>query len=833
MKVPNPVRVMRRVRRALGAQRHSHYRNQDIRPHTVLYESFSGNGMLDNPEAIFRALLAAPDMAHLQHIWVLTDFAKYAATIREFADRPNVTFVRANSAAHFQAMATSEYLFNNATFPREFSKRPGQIYINTWHGTPLKRMGFDMPNGPHEAANTMRNFVSADYLLSANPFMTETMYAGAYKLAGIFRGTVIEEGYPRVDRQFLSADATAEAIGTLEASGIHTAGRKVLVYAPTWRGKSFGRPDNNLDEILEAHRAIADALDPAEWSVLLKLHQAAHGQAANRPELRGLLIPNSVPTNVILGLTGILVTDYSSIFFDFLQTGRPIVFYTPDKDEYADSRGLYRDAAELPGPVFSTPAEVAAAVRGYAAAGVDAAPSAVYATAQQNYTPWEDGAASDRIVDIIFRGNTDGYRLRSLEDDGRTSVLLHVGGMRPNGITTSALNLINSIDHTRYDVSITYTGGAASRRMLDERFVDPAIRHFPRVGGMNGSKYLHVKRRVASRLGRTINERSDPRMDQLWNDEWLRCFGDSAFDNVIDFSGYSPFWATLMLHSPPAHRAIWMHNDMAADARRSVNGKLIHWRSLNDVFSHYGEYDALVSVSQSLATINQRNLGDRAAADKFLFAPNTIDGAGILAQAAETAFVTHSVDAATSESAAVDSRLAAVAASGDRVFVTTGRLSPEKNHARLIEAFAQVHAADAATHLLIVGSGPLYGALERLVAERGLDDAVTLTGQQANPYAIMGRASCFVLSSNYEGQPMVLLEAAVLGLPIITVEFPSVVDALPDGMATIVPQSVEGLAAGMTAYLHGDVGTTTFDFERYNTDAIADFYRVLRPHARS
>ena len=119
----------RAARESVTQARYARWREKPVVPGTVLYESFSGNGMLDNPEAIFRHLLTQPDMEHLEHIWVLDDLEKHPEVLQEFESHPRVRFVQIRSDAYFKALATSQYLINNATFPQELAKRPGQTYL--------------------------------------------------------------------------------------------------------------------------------------------------------------------------------------------------------------------------------------------------------------------------------------------------------------------------------------------------------------------------------------------------------------------------------------------------------------------------------------------------------------------------------------------------------------------------------------------------------------------------------------------------------------------------------------------------------------------------------
>ncbi|WP_239451771.1 glycosyltransferase [Frondihabitans sp. PAMC 28766] len=161
-------------------------------------------------------------------------------------------------------------------------------------------------------------------------------------------------------------------------------------------------------------------------------------------------------------------------------------------------------------------------------------------------------------------------------------------------------------------------------------------------------------------------------------------------------------------------------------------------------------------------------------------------------------------------------------------FVTVGRYTNEKNHERLITAFASVHRRHPEARLLIVGHGPLQESLARLIVRLGLVTVAHITGALSNPFSVMSRADCFVLSSDYEGQPMVLLEASVLDMPIVSTRFATVEDALPEDTIHIVEQDAEALAEGMIAFLDGRVERSHLDSTAYNERAVASFLEALR-----
>lgn len=862
-RIARPARVVSFVRKAYRTapvEWRARVRLLPVRPELVVYESFSGNGMLCNPEAIFRVLLADPEQEHLRHVWVLSDPKAFPEAVEEFTGDKRVRFVKRRSLGYWKALATAGYLFNNATFPPEFGKREGQVYVNTWHGTPLKSMGYDEPHGAIASRNVIRNFMMADYLLSTSPFMSERMYEQAYRLMNVAPGRLVEVGYPRTDRQVLTPENRQNLLARLRTAGVVIGDDEtVVLYAPTWKGPSFHSPVDDVAVLGERVRDLAARL-PSGHRVLLKVHQQVVEYARHQPALAPLLVPNHLPTNEVLGLTDVLVTDYSSIFFDFLATGRPIVFYTPDLDEYDGSRGLYLNADAMPGPRVVTTAdlaEVVGAVRSGGPSDPLVSHNKQYAVARQRFAPHDDGRAAERVVDVVFRGS-EGHSVRQTTRDSRQTILVYLGGMKSNGITTSALNLLHHIDYDRFDVSVLYNHRTQPDRSANAEAIDPRARVFPRVGGFAPSKMQRRRRRQLETLGTSMKPQDLAIMEGLLREEWQRSVGAARFDYIIDWSGYSPFWAFLLSSAPAGSHSIWLHNDLRADQMREVGGQRPHYTNLGATFSAYPRFERLVSVSDALREVNAAKLAQFAPAEKFVAARNTINHERVLLKAYGVPGGAEALDAAwpgehvlAVPAADVRDAVSAIVAehglqvhrdeverrvamsslappeAGVRTFVTVGRLSPEKNHKRLIKAFDLVHRDDPRTRLVVIGGGPLMPSLRKLVHKLGLHHAVVLAGPQPNPWAIMTQCDCFVLSSDYEGQPMVILEARVLGLPVVSTAFSSVASALAPGEGLVVDRKAEALAKGMRRALEGQVPNPPFHPVAYNHEVMGEFYRAI------
>jgi CDP-glycerol glycerophosphotransferase len=376
-------------RRALNRVYYPLQRRRPLRD-AVLFISWKGKQCGDNPLGIAAELRRRGD--DREQIWVVTDYSLPAPA--------GARTVLTGTEDYFGALGRCRYLIANDDMQAHYRKRDGQVYVQTWHGTTLKRIGFDVDqpqsvSGSAYLPHLARDVAKWDLLLSPNPFSTPIM-----RRAFRFDGEILESGYPRND-VLRSAEAGRIAADVRSRLGV-PADKRVVLYAPTWRDDQRDeRGRYRFDLRLDLRHARAEL--GRDYVFLIRgHHHQAHGVPAGEPAGFAINVTSYPDISELLLVTDVLVTDYSSVMFDFAPTGRPILFFTYDLEWYRDSlRGFYLDfEAEAPGPLLATSAEVVAAI-----AGLDARLAsyrAAVADFAARYCPLDDGKAGARACDRIF-----------------------------------------------------------------------------------------------------------------------------------------------------------------------------------------------------------------------------------------------------------------------------------------------------------------------------------------------------------------------------------------------------------------------------------------------
>lgn len=377
-------------------------RSNPVEPRTIVFESYVGTGYSCSPKALYEAILKDPSFDDCTLIWAMKEPEAYAAV----PALERATLVKWGSPEYFAAYARAAWwLCNTAVQPQVFP-RAGQTYLQTWHGTPFKRFGCDIviPSQatPSAIARRLKRWRTSaskfTYLLSQSPFATDKLASALGLDPRVVAGTVLELGYPRDD-----ALATADAvrIERLRADLDLPEGVRVVLYAPTWREEQRRPgPDGLVDLGLDFERLRSEL--GSDHIVLFRAHFMI-ADSFDFERYGGFVHDVSAVDDIndLYLVADVLVTDYSSVFFDYADLERPVVFYAYDLDDYAGARGgFYLDLDELPGPLLRDQDGLAAAIRA-AGDGADGSRERLRAF-REKYAPMDDGHASERVLAHVF-----------------------------------------------------------------------------------------------------------------------------------------------------------------------------------------------------------------------------------------------------------------------------------------------------------------------------------------------------------------------------------------------------------------------------------------------
>ena len=792
---------------------------------TILYQSYFGRGMICHPYALFKEFMKDERFKDFKHVWVFDEIDQHEIEMDLYKDCPNVIFVDMGDDEYLDYLTTAKYLVNNVTFPYYFIKKEGQVLINTWHGIPLKNLGFDMPEGNVDTTNTLRNFFQTDYLISANNFTTEN-FKSAFKLDGVYNGKIIETGYPRNDI-FFDYDKE-QLIEKFKKFGVDIdPNKKVVIYAPTWKGKEYGDPNLDVDEYDRFLDTMYKYVDKDKYQILFKPHQVVYKHLRDKGKLKSYYIPATIDTNELMSITDVLISDYSSIFFDYMATGRPVLFYIPDLETYQEERGLYFPPEDLPGPITKDLTELGMLLKdidNYK----DSFDYSKYTKTKEWATGNDDGNVCKRVIDVVL-GEEKDTLVHSNFDNGKIKVLIHNDTMKTNGITSSMMNLLKNIDYDKYDVTVCANRARFIDREEGEDNTNKINKH-ARVLYRNtfhgGTKKEFIDNELTLYYGVDIAKKKKFFPAKMYEREFDRCFYGVDFDYVINFSGYSMFLSLVFASKEKPKKLIWMHNDMKAERERFEDGE----RKFYALGTTYPLYDKLVSCSKSVMEINKENLGTPEIMDKFGYARNLVSDERIQECLKENRWVTiddkpyyvKTIEEKQGENYSIE--LINGMEEGTVSFVTMGRLSYEKNHLEMIEAFGELYKEYPNARLHILGEGPLQKDEENLIKKLQLENKVILTGNLSNPFAYIKRCDCYIMPSIHEGQPMAILEARMMDMPIIVSDFSTVKDSLYENGQLLIKKDKQSIYEGMKAFMEGQVPNEfKFDIDEYNKIAIKEF----------
>lgn len=355
----------------------------------IVFLNYAGKGFGDNAKYIAEEILRRG--SHWKLVWLIDGEAYVPDTIKKVQNRFGLKA--------FYELSTAGCIVNNckSTLPKFFRKKKNQFYLQTWHGD------FALKYIEKEVEDTLPAFYVA--MSKADSAMTDAAVSGSKSFSKILRESfwfpekcsILEYGVPRNDLYFRGEAYRSE----LRLRYGFLPDERVLLYAPTFR--DHGETDcYNLD--FEGLRLALCLATKQEWKIIIRLHSVASKRtdlfSYGENIINGTVCPDQQELCMV---SDYLVTDYSSIMGDFLLMRKPVFLYVPDLERYASrsaGRGLRDLYYRLPLQRSSTQTELVGQMTHFDA---ETYGREVDSFMKEYYQPFDDGHASERIVDFLTR----------------------------------------------------------------------------------------------------------------------------------------------------------------------------------------------------------------------------------------------------------------------------------------------------------------------------------------------------------------------------------------------------------------------------------------------
>ena len=370
---------------------------QKVDNNMILFNTFNGKSYSDSPKSIYLFMLNNDEYKEYKFVWSFKNPEKY-----EFLkNNKNTIIIKQGTKEYEKYMSKSKYwIFNYRVADHQYPKK-NQIYIQCWHGTPLKKLGHDLEN-TENVLNTTKEIrfkyrtdaKKFKYILSPSKFATEK-FISAWNLKGLGReNTIIEEGYPR--NEFLYNYTDKDVKNIKKKLNIDKTNKKVILYAPTWRDNQHKSGVGYTYKTEVDFDKLQKELGQ-DYIILFRAHYLVANEF-DFEKYKGFIydVSNVDDINELYIISDMLITDYSSVFFDYANLKKPIIFYMYDLEKYENNlRGFYIDLSELPGNISKTEEEL---INEISRLDRDFKYNEKYKRFNEKYNYLDDGNATIRVV---------------------------------------------------------------------------------------------------------------------------------------------------------------------------------------------------------------------------------------------------------------------------------------------------------------------------------------------------------------------------------------------------------------------------------------------------
>ena len=703
--------------------------------------------------------------------------------------------VERHTTRYYSVAAKCKYLINDYVFPYKLVKKQGQVYLNLWNETPVFKRGFEVLIGFRTIDDIQRSIFMTDYLMSAEDSAVSCMLDD-FNMKELYSGLFINQQRPSiqalVDDRF--DNVLLEKVPLLKE-------KKCYLFIPDLNKEADER-QNDFDVL-----RVRSELDLLEKS--LKDDEAvivcATGRKTRKIDYsqfkRIIACPASIDITHIIHLAYGVIAPIGDPTLAFANHIKNYVIYDqPNSD-------LYRSHQMRPDCKWTN-----------SLCKVSNVEDALNIVRKNQSTCISMDAAcikndaSEICKSIYYELISENERQIEQQYHSDNKVLMYGGNLNKNGMTTSLRNLLNLIEDER-QYYVLYRTNLLNKKKYNLKNVD-----HNRLIGISGTGYptawellclvLFTKCNANYRWIKKYYYRFIER-------EYRKCFCNDHFESMVQFCGYEWYIISLFQMSK-ANRAIFVHNDMLSEIKTKGN------QYINVIRDAYRSYDHVALVADSLYD-QIRSLGGNEA--DISVVENCQDNRNVIRRAQETIRFQKETTGNVTHEDVLEQKLKLY----PTVIMTIGRFSPEKQHELLISAFERFADSNEDACLIIIGG---YGAEYKNTLQQAkksvFSDRIIVLKSIDNPYPILKHASLFVLSSLYEGQPVVFFEAAALGIPVLGTDAPGITGFLNKYGGCVVDNSIEGLVSGFERFKEGKIKGLDINFENYNDERIKNFMKLLQ-----
>lgn len=389
-----------------------YYKAESVDEYSFLLEAGQGKNINGNMFAFLSELRTQKEWDKYKVYWVVTEDTREAAQERtKFYGYANIKFVDRASNEYPKLLASCKYLLTDNSFPPYYMKKEGQVVLNTWHGTPLKILGRHDIKDSASFANIQKNYAMSDYVLFPNIY-TRDIFMEDYSLDNLMQNKVVLADYPR-NISFYNEDRQKEIRRKYSLEG-----KQVMGYLPTWRGASRQADINKQKMITKDYLQEIDEKLRDDQIFYVNLHFLI-GNSIDLSQMKHVRIfPGEYETYDFLAVCDVLVTDYSSVFFDFAVTKKKIVLFTYDLEEYVATRGMYFPIEDLPFPRVSDVDGLIAELNNDEVK--------TYEEFEETYCAYASKTVVKDILELLVKGGSEHLLVEDAPYNQKENVFIHV-----------------------------------------------------------------------------------------------------------------------------------------------------------------------------------------------------------------------------------------------------------------------------------------------------------------------------------------------------------------------------------------------------------------------